>query len=180
MVRIVRPFVSFGSFLFFTFFVAPSFSPYVTHPRLFFSLLATSLRRQNSVFLWVNLGAPDSPNEFLDDARMVTWFGGSRTHDGSPAIRELLRRGRRREGRPGGGGGGGEGGGISDVVLWCRRYRPEARAFTPYVCFGRMGYRSHKPGSRPLAFVWDLLDYDGLRFHPDPVVREMFDLFTKR
>jgi hypothetical protein len=96
-------------------------------------------------------------------------------HDGSPAIRELLRRGRMREGRPGGGGGG-----TSDVVLWCRRYRPEARAFTPYVCFGRMGYRSHVPGSRPLAFVWDLLDYDGLRNHPDQAVREMFDLFTKR
>ncbi|KAL3823327.1 hypothetical protein ACHAXA_010462, partial [Cyclostephanos tholiformis] len=121
---------------------------------------------KNSVFLWVNLGTTDSPNEFLDDGKMVTWYGGSRMHDGSPVIRELLRRGR--------------GGSSSNIVMWCRRYRPEVKAFTPYVCFGRMGYRSHVQGSRPLAFVWDLLDYDGLRKHSDPAVRETFDLFTRR
>jgi hypothetical protein len=41
-----------------------------------------------------------------------------------------------------------------------------------------LGYRSHIPESRPLAFVWDLLDYDGLKFHQNHVVRETFELFT--
>ena len=75
---------------------------------------------------------------------------------------------------------GGGGYSSSDVVLWCRRYRPETKAFSPYVCFGRVGYRSHEPGSQPLAFVWDLLDYDGLRFSSDATVRETFELFTNR
>jgi len=67
----------------------------------------------------------------------------------------------------------------SNIILWCRRYRPEVKNFSPYVCFGRMGYRSHVPGSRPLSFVWDLLDYDGLKHHDDPDVRETFELFTR-
>jgi hypothetical protein len=31
----------------------------------------------------------------------------------------------------------------SNVVLLCRRYTPQTKSFTPYVCFGRLGYRSH-------------------------------------
>lgn len=122
---------------------------------------------KNCAFLWVNLGNADSPNEFLDGAGRVTWFGGSRMHDDSPVIRKLLQYGRdAAEGR-------------SNIVLWCRRYRPEVKSFSPYVCFGRLGYRSHEPGSQPLSFLWDLLDHGGLVNHEDQTVRETFEEFTK-
>lgn len=132
---------------------------------------------KNAIFLWVNLGTGDSPNEFLEDASRVTWFGGSRMHDDSPVVHKLINYGKEASGssvtkdedeKK-----------VSDIVLWCRRYQPEIKKFSPYACFGRMGYRSHMPGSRPLSFVWDLLDRDGLINHDDPAVREMFEAFTK-
>ena len=142
---------------------------------------------KNCIFLWVNLGKHDgSPlNEFLDNGRQITWFGGSKMHEQSPAILSLIRHGRRRKRRRRKNETTGEEEEeeeecTSDVVLWCRRYQLETKAFTPYMCFGRMGYLSHDPGSRPLAFVWALLDYDGLKFHPDPAVRGMFELFSTR
>jgi hypothetical protein len=87
-------------------------------------------------------------------------------HDDTPVIRELIRRGRE--------------GYKSNIVMWCRRYSHESKSYTPYVCLGRMGYRSHVAGSRPIAFVWDLLDYDMLRKSSDRDVRERFDLFAGR
>ena len=121
----------------------------------------------NAIFLWVNLGTGDSPNEFLEERTQMTWFGGSRMHEASPVILKLLQYGRaatkktRDEDVHG------------SVILWCRRHRPELKKFTPYVCFGRLGYRSHVPESRPLSFVWDLLDYDRMKG------KETFDAFTK-
>jgi hypothetical protein len=140
---------------------------------------------KNCVYLWVNLNTADSPNDFLDDGRQITWFGGSKMHDQSPAILSLLRLGKKKSSddqktmattTTSGSEMSSE---TSNVVLWCRRYTPQTKIFTPYVCFGRLGYRSHIPESRPLAFVWDLLDYDGLKFHHDHAVREIFELFTR-
>ena len=122
---------------------------------------------QNCIFLWVNLNS-DSPNDFLDNAKQITWFGGSRMHDDSPVIHKLLKHGKdattKKE--------------DAKIILWCRRYQPDVKKFTPYVCFGRLGYESHIPGSRPLSFVWNLLDYEGLKYHANQDVRDRFDLFT--
>ena len=48
------------------------------------------------------------------------------------------------------------------IILWCRTYDARTRGFGPYVCLGRLGYATHRPGTRPVAFVWNLLDYDAL------------------
>ena len=133
----------------------------LANSRLSFNKYCGVQEWNNCIFLWVNLGTSDSPNEFLDDAKRVTWFGGSRMHDESPVIHKLLQ------------------GESSNIILWCRRYQKEVKNFTPYVCFGRMGYNSHVPGSRPLSFVWDLLDYNALKNHIDLVVRDKFEVFTK-
>ncbi|KAL7543268.1 hypothetical protein ACHAWF_007354 [Thalassiosira exigua] len=128
----------------------------------------------NCIFLWVNLGNVDSPNDFLEGGRRVTWFGGSRMHDESPVIHRLLGKGRGTVAAVDGDED------AHDIILFCRLYQLDAKKFTPYVCFGRMAYHSHVPGSRPLSFVWDLLDYDELNNHDYPAVREIFDSFTKR
>jgi len=123
----------------------------------------------NCVFLWVNLATSDSPNDFLLDGRQITWFGGSRMHDESPVIHKLIQYGQEAMIKKD----------DSKIILWCRRYQTENKKFTPYVCLGRLGYESHIPGSSPLSFVWNLLDYDGLKHHEDSAVRERFDLFSK-
>ena len=124
---------------------------------------------KNALFLWVNLGSKDDDvvNEFLDDAQRITWFGGSRMHDESPVIQKLLEFGK------------GATAYHSNIVLWCRKYKPDLKGFTPYVCLGRLSYHSHVPGSRPLSFVWNLLDYKALRNHSDSIVRDRFSTFTK-
>ena len=123
----------------------------------------------NCVFLWVNLATSDSPNDFLLDGRQITWFGGSRMHDESPVIHKLIQYGKEAMIKKD----------DSKIILWCRRYQTENKKFTPYVCLGRLGYESHVPGSSPLSFVWNLLDYDGLKHHDDSEVRARFDLFSK-
>ena len=123
----------------------------------------------NCVFLWVNLATADSPNDFLLNGRQITWFGGSRMHDESPVIHKLIQYGQEAMIKKD----------DSKIILWCRRYQTENKKFTPYVCLGRLGYESHIPGSSPLSFVWNLLDYDGLKHHDDSAVRERFNLFSK-
>jgi hypothetical protein len=127
---------------------------------------------KNAVFLWINLGSKDNPvvNDFLDDAKRVTWFGGSRMHDESPVIHKLLQYGQQDDkvsNSP-----------HSDIILWCRRYQTDTKQFTPYVCFGRLTYHSHVPQSHPLKFIWNLVDYDELKNHADAAVRERFAAFT--
>ena len=124
---------------------------------------------KNCIFLWINLGTTDSPNDFLDNNTKITWFGGSKMHDNSPVIHKLLKYGRdaatTKE--------------DSKIILWCRRYQVDVKRFTPYMCCGRLGYHSHMPGSHPLSFVWNLLDCEGLKHHDDLAVRERFELFTR-
>jgi hypothetical protein len=75
-------------------------------------------------------------------------------HDESNVIRRLLKVGKRaaRDELSSDGG----------IVLWVRMYDKDTRGFTPYMCLGRLSYYSHEPGSRPLKFVWNLLDYEQL------------------
>jgi len=126
---------------------------------------------RNAVFLWVNLGNKDNPvvNDFLKDAKQVTWFGGSRMHDESPVILKLIQMGQEAAKSSSS---------SSQIVLWCRKYQVETKQFTPYVCFGRLGYESHEPGSYPLSFVWNLLDYQGFKNHSDKEIRDRFEYFT--
>lgn len=63
------------------------------------------------------------------------------------------------------------------IVLWCRRYCPKTKTLSPYVCFGRLKYRSHEIGSHPLKFVWDLEDCASLEFHDDYSRVQTFRLF---
>lgn len=91
-------------------------------------------------------------------------------HDETKVIRRLLRVGRA------------VGNGQNDssgLVLWCRRYDTEKKGFTPYVCLGRLSYHSHEAGSRPLKFVWNLVDYDGLANHEDENSRSTFQEFLE-
>ncbi|CAJ1962945.1 unnamed protein product [Cylindrotheca closterium] len=134
---------------------------------------------RNAVFLWVNLGNKDNPvvNDFLNEGQQITWFGGSRMHDESPVIMKLLKMGQdttttttttATTGKSS----------SSQIVLWCRKYQVQTKQFTPYVCFGRLGYESHEPGSHPLSFVWNLLDYQRLKNHSETQIRERFQFFT--
>lgn len=43
-------------------------------------------------FLWVNFDAPntDTVNEFLENARFLTWFGGAKMQEHSPILRKLI------------------------------------------------------------------------------------------
>ena len=118
----------------------------------------------NCIFLWVNLGNADSPNEFLEGGRQITWFGGSRMHDESPVMEKLVRYGKDATSR-------------DKIVLWCRMHQTETKKFSPYACLGRLGYQSHVPGSRPLSFVWNLLDYDELTSHSEKDVCDLFQSF---
>jgi hypothetical protein len=52
-----------------------------------FSKYAGVVQWRNSYFLWVNVSPMGSkgseyPNQFLDNGREVTWFGGSQMHPG--------------------------------------------------------------------------------------------------
>jgi hypothetical protein len=155
----------------------------------------------NVFFLWINLGAPHSDvrNEFLHQGRQVTWFGGSRMHDATNVIVQLVRAGLRvaktasiaQSGLV-------DGRAVEEeeetaaIVLWCREYDPIQKSFGAYVCLGRLSVRrvpwycleyccaranvsslflrqlvSYDPASRPLAFVWQLLDYDYLVSNAD-------------
>lgn len=123
---------------------------------------------KNAIFLWVNLGNKDNPvvNDFLEDGKQITWFGGSRMFDDSPVIHKLIQLGKKAAASSG------------RIVLWCRKYQRDTKQFTPYVCFGRLAYHSHEPESHPLAFVWDLLDYNSFKNQSDSLVRARFQEFT--
>jgi hypothetical protein len=89
-----------------------------------------------AIFLWVNLHAPDSEvtNEFSHSGRHVSWFGGTRMHDATPAICRLKQIGvaaATGKLRPSEG-----------VVLWCRVYNAHQKAFGAYICLGRLSVRS--------------------------------------
>ncbi|KAL3798527.1 hypothetical protein HJC23_011831 [Cyclotella cryptica] len=118
----------------------------------------------NAIFLWVNLGYNDSAvvNDFLDNGKRITWFGGSRMHDETAVVHKLLQYGSEATSSK------------SKIVLWCRKYMIHSKSFTPYVCLGRLSYHSHVPRSHPLSFVWNLVDAEALRTHPEMDVKEQY------
>lgn len=91
------------------------------------------------LFLWVNLQAPgsDVTNDFLEDGGCITWFGGSRMHDGTPVIQKLLQVGANNNYES-------HTGQSSGVVLWCRLYDHQHKTFQPYICLGRLSVRRRR------------------------------------
>lgn len=126
------------------------------------------------LFLWVNLGAPqcDVVNEFVvhDEGCEFTWYGGSRMNDHTSVIQRLIRVGKStfpnkkddHNFSPSSSCG---------IILWCRNYIVGEKRFSPYTCLGRLSYSSHEPGSLPLFFTWNLVDYQHLEQHMDPKAR---------
>jgi hypothetical protein len=137
----------------------------------------------DAIYLWVNIGNHDKNdivNDFPKNGRQLTWFGGSRMHDDTSVIQKLLRIGNesRINSTPDDTAANSTAKVKNDdgsgIVLWCRHYNPHAKTYHPYTCLGRLSYESHVPGSQPLEFVWNLLDYDRLIQHEDKDVRARF------
>ena len=86
--------------------------------------------------------------------KKITWFGGSRMHEGSPAIQQLISIGKSAS----------EGNlpESSGIVLWVRLANLKG-GFEPYTCLGRLGYHSHEPFGSPVKFTWNLLDFEFLK-----------------
>ncbi|KAL7471659.1 hypothetical protein ACHAXS_011957 [Conticribra weissflogii] len=55
----------------------------------------------------------------------------------------------------------------ANIILWCRTYDIHSRKLTPYTCFGRLSYVKHEENSHPVAFEWNLLDYDNFAIGKD-------------
>lgn len=111
--------------------------------------------KNDTIFLWVNIGGPNSvKNEFLFGGKQITWFGGSRMHEHTPSIQNLLRIGMMATNQ--------QLTAESGIVLWCRAYDEKRRTFQPYMCLGRVGYNYHDPKAHPIKFVWNLLDHETL------------------
>jgi len=62
--------------------------------------------------------------------------------------------------------------GSEDIVLWCRFM--DGNKAHPYICLGGLGYVSHVPGTHPIEFVWELLDFDRLALKQDKIVSGAF------
>lgn len=130
--------------------------------------------RNNAIFLWVNIGAPDAEvnNEFFNtsddtgNGMQMTWYGGSKMKPDSIAIQKLVLIGQKaakNELPPSDG-----------IVLWCRLYNKTKKTFDPYTCIGRLSYHSHDPEVRPIKFVWNLIDYDILKEN-DEIFNELVE-----
>ncbi len=132
--------------------------------RLSFNKYSGVQEWNDCVFLWVNLGAKGNTvvNDFMKSGTQITWFGGSRMVDETPVVERLIRWGKEATDSH------------SKIILWCRRFDSSMKAFGPYICLGRLSYHSHLQGSRPLAFLWNLLDFDRLTNNPDVDVQNNF------
>ncbi len=114
-----------------------------------FSKYAGSLEMRNALVLWVNIGGADYKNVFTDGGRQMTWYASPRQNEATPIVRRMLAcRGERDAGGKKAG---------DEAVLFCRL------PGDPYVCCGRLRYRSHVPKQQPLKFMWELLDIEKLR-----------------
>lgn len=106
---------------------------------------------RNSIFLWVNVpssssSAEEYPNEFFEDGRYMSWFGGSRMHADSAIVQRLLSAGSGKDDSKKSRGG-------SCVVLLMVRVDTE-----PYTCLGRVRAQSADLERHPVAVRWELLD----------------------
>lgn len=149
--------------------------------RLSFNKYSGVQEWENCIFLWVNLGGKGNSvfNEFLEGGHQITWFGGSRMVDDSPIVQKLLAWGKEPTSWHTSTESKGSDSNYSKLVLWCRRFEVERKAFGPYICLGRLAYASHEPASYPLSFVWRLLDAEKLLTHEDTKVRSAFQAMIK-
>ena len=167
-----------------------------TFERLLFKT-ANVVEWKNAIFLFVDIGPPKTHpleravmSQFLKDGQQITWFGLDRMKEDSPIIQKLMKYGEadlattaaaaafarsttsaatkdanNKDYQPA-------------ILLWCRRYDATRRSsqgiYAPYTCLGRLSYHSHKPYSRPIKFVWNLIDYVDLL--QDKKARHQFQL----
>jgi len=112
-----------------------------------FNKMSGILEWKNAICLWVNIGGAcnNYDNEFLDNGRLVTWYGGSRMHKETPVLVKLIERSRKK---------------IKDigVILWCRFV--SGSNTEPYFCMGRCELVSHEEDSHPVKFTFRLVDYE--------------------
>ena len=118
---------------------------FVENDSVGFNKFSGVLQFQNAIVLWVNFSGKSCSdsyeNEFLENGREFTWFGGSKMTGDSPVIKRLA--------------GSGE-----DIILWTRFC--DGSKTSPYVCLGRLEYVSHDEEVHPVKFVWRLKDYEEL------------------
>ncbi len=131
--------------------------------RISFNKYSGVLEWKNALFLWVNLTSNGSTicnksnnqanlrNDFFDNGRFITWFGGSKMDEETPAIQRLIEVQTTASSEE-----------HDAVILWVRYNVGTSSSLSPYVCLGRCGYKSHIHGSQPLRFTLSLLDYDRL------------------
>ena len=100
---------------------------------------------KNCLFLWVNIGGFGGyANKFLDDGRVITWFGGSKMHEDSDSTKRLLKT------KKGGGG--------DRAILFVRLAANE-----PYCCLGDLACRKAVTDKHPISMEFELLDFDRIR-----------------
>ena len=137
--------------------------------------------KNDSIFLWVNIGSPDADvtNEFFTSSSStnsastttanstcpassdfisqhtsmhMSWYGGSKMKADSPSIQKLVYIGQKASRN--------ELLPTDGIVLWCRLYNKSKKSFEPYACLGRLSYVDHDPNVQPIKFVWNLMDYN--------------------
>lgn len=131
--------------------------------RISFNKYSGVLEWKNALFLWVNLKSAicsksshssdqDSVrNEFFNNGRSISWFGGSKMTEDTPVIQRLIDMNVTAISKE-----------QDAVILWVRYCMETSSTLSPYICLGRCGYENHVIGSRPLKFSLSLLDYDKL------------------
>lgn len=131
--------------------------------RISFNKYSGVLEWKNALFLWVNLknascsksshsSDQDSVrNEFFNNGRSISWFGGSKMTEDTPVIQRLIDINVSAISKE-----------HDAVILWVRYSLETPSTMSPYICLGRCGYDNHVIGSRPLKFSLSLLDYDKL------------------
>lgn len=133
---------------------------------------------KNAIYLWVNIDNDASKssssgytNVFSKRGRHMTWYGGSKMREDSPIIQKLIRVGKKAASLAVGNSTVEKNDAATtpatsdadaSIVLWCRTFDAQTKRLTPYTCFGRLSYVKHDGNSHPVAFEWNLLDYDGI------------------
>lgn len=106
---------------------------------------------RNCLFLWVNYGDSKNEvlNEFSEEGRRISWYGGSNVYRDSDIIQKLIRYSDITDADP-----------LQSnkcVLMFLRR--PDEL----YISLGRLKYASYDLNTHPIAFVFDLLDFERLK-----------------
>jgi hypothetical protein len=131
---------------------------------------------KNCIFLWVNIGKDCSkyPNQFSDEGRTISWFGGSKMYQNSNVVQRLIIAGGnhsineehniKEEGNIK------IGENFNGIIkVGCKR-KDEDRVVLfariegePYCCLGNVSHIKYNLSKHPVTFDWKLLDYENLR-----------------